>query len=174
MEWKSVATPEKAQLIMLFRIAIEATRVGEPTYPLMLSEDRSSFKFFMNDIGLMTSQIMGETALDILNGVENINYGSIYEAYVAQELLALGFAPHYYSSKKRGEVDFVIENKAEGIAKLIEVKSGKDYKRHNALSGLIESGEAVGPVVLHSGNCQDGNGRRYLPIYATSMLKRLF
>lgn len=155
-------------------IAIEATRVGEPTYPLMLSEDRSSFKFFMNDIGLMTSQIMGEAALDILNGVENINYGSIYEAYVAQELLALGFTLHYYSSKKRGEVDFVIENKAKGIAKLIEVKSGKDYKRHSALSGLIGSGEAVGPVVLHSGNRQDGNGRRYLPIYATSMLERLF
>lgn len=155
-------------------IAIEATRVGEPIYPLMLSEDRASFKFFMNDIGLMTSQIMGEAALDILNGVENINYGSIYEAYVAQELLASGFTPHYYSSKKRGEVDFVIEDKVKGLTKLVEVKSGKDYKRHSALSGLIEAGEAANPVVLHSNNCEDGGDRRYLPIYAASMLDRLF
>ena len=155
-------------------IAIEATRVGEPVYPLALSEDRAAFKFFMNDIGLMTSLIMGDAAIEILDGVENINYGSLYEAYVAQELLAAGFAPHYYSSKKRGEVDFVIEEKSVGKSKLIEVKSGKDYKRHSALTGLIESGEAADPVVLHSGNCKGAEGKRYLPIYAASMQRRLF
>lgn len=155
-------------------IAIEATRVGDPTYPLTLGEDRTSFKFFMNDIGLMTLQILGDAALEILNGKGNINYGSLFEAFVAQELLAAGFMPHYYSSKKRGEVDFVIEKKCEGKTKLIEVKSGKDYKRHSALSTLIDSGEASDPVVLHNGNCEKADNRLYLPIYAVSMISSLF
>ncbi len=155
-------------------IAIEATRVGEPAFPLMLSEDRACFKFFMNDIGLMTSQILGEVAIEVLNGLEGINYGSLFEAYVAQELLAAGVQPHYYSSKKRGEVDFVVENKSSGKVKLIEVKSGKDYKRHSALSGLIESGEAVDPVVLYTGNCEQAEDRWYMPVYAAGMLGKLF
>ncbi len=155
-------------------IALEATRVGEARYPLTLSEDRSSFKFFMNDIGLMTSQVMGDVSLEVLDGIEDVNYGSLYEAFVAQELLASGFQPHYYSSKKRGEVDFVIEDKRKGKTKLLEVKSGKSYKRHSALSGLIESGEAVDPIVLYSGNCEQVADRWYLPVYAAGMMGKLF
>ena len=155
-------------------IAIEATRVGEARYPLTLSEDRASFKFFMNDIGLMTSQIMGDVSLEVLDGIEDINYGSLYEAFVAQELLASGLKPHYYSSKKRGEVDFVVEDKRKGKTKLIEVKSGKSYKRHSALSSLLEAGEAVNPVVLYGGNCEQAEDRRYVPVYAAGLMGKMF
>jgi uncharacterized protein len=154
-------------------IAIEVTRVGEPVFPLGLSEDRASFKFFMNDIGLMASRVMGDVSLEILDGAGTVNYGSVYEAFVAQELRAAGFAPHYYSSKKRGEVDFAIEDKATGRVRLVEVKSGKDYKRHSALSKLIESGEAKDPVVLCNENYAEASGRRYVPVYAASLLGKL-
>ncbi len=146
-------------------IAIEATRVGQVTYPLGLAEDRTSFKFFFNDIGLLTSRLMGSVDLDVINGRTNINYGSLYEAVVAQELLAHGFTPHYYSSKKRGEVDFVIENSA-GQTRAIEVKSGKDYRRHSALTTLLEAGEAQDAVVLHNENTKIDGNRIYLPVYA--------
>ncbi len=97
----------------------------------------------------------------------------VYEAFVAQELRAAGFAPHYYSSKKRGELDFAIEDKATGRVRLVEVKSGKDYKRHSALSKLIESGEAQDPVVLCNENYAEAAGRRYVPVYAASLLGKL-
>lgn len=154
-------------------IAIEATRVGELVFPLGLSEDRTSFKFFMNDIGLMASQVMGDVSLEVLDGAGTVNYGSVYEAFVAQELRAAGFTPHYYSSKKRGEVDFAIEDKATGRVRLVEVKSGKDYKRHSALSKLIESGEAQDPVVLCNENYAEAAGRCYVPVYAASLLGKL-
>ncbi len=146
-------------------IATEATKVGQITYPLGLTEDRTSFKFFFNDIGLLTSRLMGEVDLDIINGKTDINYGSLYEAVVAQELLAHGFTPHFYSSKKRGEVDFVIEN-AAGRTRVIEVKSGKDYRRHSALTMLLESNETEEAVVLHNGNVELDGRRIYLPVYA--------
>ena len=154
-------------------IAIEATRVGELVFPLGLSEDRTSFKFFMNDIGLMASQVMGDVSLEVLDGAGTVNYGSVYEAFVAQELRTAGFTPHYYSSKKRGEVDFAIEDKATGRVRLVEVKSGKDYKRHSALSKLIESGEAQDPVVLCNENYVEAAGRCYVPVYAASLLGKL-
>lgn len=148
-------------------IAIAATRVGQATYPLTLSEDLSSFKFFMNDIGLMTSLVLGDSTIEVVNGTTNINYGSIYEAFVAQELLACGFTPHFYASKKRGEVDFVIENKHLGKVLAIEVKSGKNYKRHSALSNLLESEEIEKAVVLHANNFERISKQRlYIPIYA--------
>lgn len=154
-------------------VAIEATRVGETTYPVLLSEDRTSFKFFPNDVGLLTAQLMGDVSLEMLLGRTGINYGSIFEAFVAQELFAQGVKPHYYSSKKRGEVDFVIENPGTGSVRVIEVKSGKDYKRHSALSGLIAAGEADGAVVLHDGNVEKGESRAYLPIYAAGLIPAL-
>ena len=157
-------------------VAIEATRVGEPAFPLGLTEDRGSLKLFMGDVGVLTSRLMGNVALDVLNGSTAINYGSIFENAVAQELVAHGFAPHYYYSKRRGEVDFVVEDPDTGRVALIEVKSGKDYKRHSALSNLLADPGAAGgaprAVVLCDGNVERGEGRTYLPVYAVSLLRR--
>ena len=91
-------------------------------------------------------------------------------------MLASDLTPHYYSSKKFGEIDFVIENSRTGKVLPIEVKSGKDYKRHSALlnylnSEVAQNGEAI---ILHNGNVERVGMRIYLPIYATSLIKELF
>lgn len=150
-------------------VAIESTRVGETVFPLGLSEDRQAFKLFMNDVGLLTSRLMGDVEFDVIAGTP-INYGSIFENYVAQELKMRGYEPHYYYSKKNGEVDFVVENRGTGKITVIEVKSGKDYKRHSALNNLLTSGDAKDAVVLHDGNVTVGGNRLYLPIYAAGLL----
>ncbi|MDO4290740.1 MAG: AAA family ATPase [Eggerthellaceae bacterium] len=154
-------------------IAIEATRVGQIAYPLGFSEDRSSLKLFYNDVGLLTSQLMGNVDLEIVNGRTNINYGSVFEAVVAQELAARGFALHYYSSKKRGEVDFAIEDSATGKTRAIEVKSGKDYRRHSALTSLLDAGDVQDALVLYDGNVEVERGRVYAPAYAASLAMQI-
>ena len=155
-------------------VAIEATRVGEPSFPLLLSEDRSSLKLFMGDVGLLTSRLMGEVELDVLNGRADVNYGSVFENAVAQELVALGLRPHYYYSKRNGEVDFVTEDPSSGEVTLLEVKSGKGYKRHSALSNLLrsEAGREEPPraLVLCDGNVESRGDRSYVPVYAVSAL----
>ena len=151
-------------------VSLEATRVGELSFPLGLGEDRSSFKLFMNDVGLLTSRLMGEASLDVINNVDNINYGSIYENVVAQELFSQGYRLHYYSSKGNGEVDFVVEDSATGAVRLIEVKSGKDYKRHSALNNVLKAGLAEEAIVLCNGNVSVEGKRSYLPVYAVSMM----
>ena len=47
--------------------------------------------------------------------------------------------PYYYNNKKRGELDFVIE--LDGKVLPIEVKSGKDYEVHRALSNIMDCKE---------------------------------
>ena len=42
---------------------------------------------------------------------------------------------YYYNSKKFGEVDFLIEDHGQVIP--LEIKSGKDYYRHNAMDNLL-------------------------------------
>lgn len=154
-------------------IALEATRVGELDYPLGMHEDRTAFKFFLNDIGMLTSRLMGTVDIDVINGKTDINYGSLYEAVVAQELIAHGMVPHYYASKKRGEIDFVVEDQSTGAVTVIEVKSGKDYRRHSALTSLLESGEVERAIVLCNGNVQQADGRLYIPVYASHLVQQM-
>ena len=55
----------------------------------------------------------------------------------------------------------------------IEVKSGKDYKKHSALNNLLENDEyKIGEaIVLSNANVSNENGKIYLPIYMTMFLE---
>lgn len=44
---------------------------------------------------------------------------------------------YYFNSKKQGELDFVIE--LNGKVTPLQIKSGKDYKRHSALNNVLEA-----------------------------------
>ena len=90
-------------------VAIPVYNVEEPKMPLKLSMSRNLLKLFLNDIGLLAAQYANGIQLRIIKGDKDINFGSVYENAVAQELIAHSFEPFYYNNKKRGEIDFVIE-----------------------------------------------------------------
>lgn len=152
--------------------AILVPHVGACEFPLGLYEDRTRFKLFTNDIGLLTSQLTGNVDVDILRGNTSINKGSLFEAVVAQELVAHGVRPRYYTSRSIGEVDFVIEDPSTGLVLPIEVKSGKDYKRHSALKNLLENDrrDINQAIVLHDSNVEVKDRITYLPAYMAGML----
>ena len=100
----------------------------------------------------------------IFNKENDINYGSIYENAIAEELASKGFDLFYYKDNKLGEIDFLIENKGKVI--LLEIKSGKNYKRHNALDNLLEKyPEIKNGYILSNNNVEVKNNEIYLPIY---------
>lgn len=152
-------------------VAIPVYNVEEPVEPLKLAETRNLFKLFSNDVGLLTCQFANGIQVRILSGNISVNYGAIYENVVAQELLCHGIVPYYYNSKKLGEIDFVISG-ADGVVP-IEVKSGKDYERHNALRNVLQC-ETFGikkAFVLCNGNVRIDGKIHYLPIYMTMFIK---
>lgn len=153
-------------------VALPVYNVEEPKMPLLLARSRNLFKLFQNDIGLLAAQYAEGIQLRIIKGDKDINFGSIYENAVAQELVAHGIEPYYYNNKKRGELDFVIE--VGGKVLPIEVKSGKDYDVHRALSNILDCGEYDLPeaVVFNNDNLKMEGKVIYAPIYMAMFLEK--
>ena len=153
-------------------VAIPVYNVEEPKMPLKLSMSRNLLKLFLSDIGLLAAQYANGIQLRIINGDKDINFGSVYENAVAQELIAHSFEPFYYNNKKRGEIDFVIEY--HGRILPIEVKSGKDYEVHRALSNIMDCPEydLQEAVVLCNDNLKVVGKLTYAPVYMTMCLKK--
>lgn len=146
-------------------VAIPVYNVEEPKVPLLLARSRNLLKLFLNDIGLLAAQYANGIQMRIIKGDKDINFGSIYENAVAQELVAHGLEPYYYNSKKRGEIDFVIENNGKVLP--IEVKSGKDYVYHRALSNIMDCDEynLTEALVLDNDNLTVDGRITYVPVY---------
>ena len=153
-------------------VALPTYNIEEPKLPLLLAKTRNLFKLFQSDVGLLVSQFAGGIQLQLLDDSQSINFGSIYENVVAQELRAHSFDLYYYNSKKMGELDFVVEY--QGNVLPIEVKSGKDYERHNALSNVMASAEYAIPeaLVLCNGNVKVVDKVIYVPIYMLMFMEK--
>ena len=153
-------------------VALPTYNVEEPVVPLKLSRSRNLFKLFQSDIGLLACQYAEGIQLRIINDEKGINYGSIFENVVAQELQAHGLELYYFNSKKQGELDFIIEK--DGHTLPIEVKSGKDYQRHNALSNVMGNADYGIPraLVFCNDNVSTSGNIVYLPIYMITYLKK--
>ena len=152
-------------------VAIGVYNIEEPKLPLELAKLRNLFKLFSNDVGLLACQYADGIQLRILNNDIDINYGSIYENAVAEELYSHGLKLYYFNSKKQGELDFVI--KIDDKLLPIEVKSGKNYLRHNALKNVIENKdyEIEKAYVLYNENIKRVGNIVYLPIYLMMFIK---
>ena len=117
-------------------VALPIYNVTEPLVPLKLNEKQSLFKLFISDVGLLTTMYGKATKFKIINKDKDINYGSVFENFAAQELIAHKFKGYYYQSKKYGELDFVVEYNGEVLP--LEIKSGKDYEKHSALNNVMK------------------------------------
>jgi uncharacterized protein len=153
-------------------VALPVYAVEEPKMPLLLARTRNLFKLFQNDIGLLAGQYAEGIQLRIIKGDKDVNFGSVYENAVAQELVAHGIDLYYYTNKKRGEIDFVVE--LGGKVLPIEVKSGKDYALHRALSNIMDCKEYDLPeaVVYSNDNLKVDGKLVYAPVYMVMFLEK--
>ena len=155
-------------------IALPVYNVESPRLPLELAKKANLLKLFFNDVGLLACLYMDGIQFRILNGEVDVNFGAVYENFVAQELRAHGYEKlYYFNSKKYGEVDFLIER--DGAVLPIEAKSGRDYDVHVALDNLLEEPQfALDGAMVLNGQCACSvTGKvSYLPIYSLMFIKR--
>lgn len=106
--------------------------VANPELPLAGFADKTYFKVYLSDIGLLRalSKIAFETIWE-----ESPLYmrfkGALTENYVQNELMSLGKEPYFWRSGNTAEIDFLYESKGEIIP--VEVKASdntqaKSYK----------------------------------------------
>ena len=134
--------------------------------PLSFNEKRNLYKLYMLDTGLLCALGFMGIQSALLMGDIGINEGGITENSVAAGLAKKNIPLYYYDKKSRSELDFVfIEN---GKLSVIEVKSGKDYKKHASLDYAYENagGKLNRRIVLSKYNIEkSADGIIYYPLY---------
>lgn len=151
-------------------VALPVRNVVEPKRPLKLVENRSFFKLFMNDVGLLAAACGMDATRDALFNDATVSYGAMYENVVAQELASRGKGLYFFRNRSLGELDFVIER--EGAVLPIEVKPGKAYRRHSALTAAlkVENWGIKEAVVLCEDNLSVDGPVVYAPVYMMAFL----
>jgi len=152
-------------------IALPVYNVDSPVIPLELAKKANLFKLFMNDVGLLAAQYMDGIQLKLLNGELDVNFGAVFENFVAQELSAHGYEKlYFFNSKKHGELDFLVTRNQKVLP--LEIKSGADYKSHAALDAMmkvrdfaLEEARVYGDFPAVEAGCVS-----YYPIYALMYL----
>lgn len=149
-------------------VTLEAKAISKPSYPLIENSGKNLLKLYLNDVGILSSLYYRNNIKAIMDDIKSINLGAVYETVVAQELKAHGYNLYYYDNKKNGEVDFLIDD-ADNLSNIpIEVKSGKDYSVHSALTRFLSLDEynvKRAYVLSNEQRVYSENGITYIPIY---------
>jgi hypothetical protein len=156
-------------------VALDVLAISNPRFPLVESEQKRLVKLYLNDVGLLTCLLYGLNVNAVLQDIKSINLGTVYESVVAQELHAHGFPLHYYDNKKKGEVDFLVDDDERLQVLPLEIKSGKDYTEHSALTKFLETPEYGIEKAIVFSNKRDvfqKKGVTYLPIYYCMFLHK--
>ncbi len=149
-------------------ISLPVQAISNPVFPLIESSGKNLLKLYLNDVGILTGILYGNNIRAVLDDERSINLGSVYESAVAAELAAHGYKLFYYDNRSKGEVDFLIDDYDSLSTVPIEVKSGKDYTVHSALTAFVQNEDyhIKKAYVLSNAREITTNGKiTYLPIY---------
>lgn len=164
---------EEFEYLVSSGTALSVHAITNPRYPLAESMKKNLLKLYLNDVGLLTARLYGNNIKPVLDDHRSINLGSVYESVVAQELKAHGHRLFYYDNRQKGEVDFLIENNTQLSVMPIEVKSGKDYAVHSALTRLLDNSEynmVSGVVFSNEREIKTIGKVTYMPVYYVMFL----
>lgn len=105
----------------------KVSNVTAPRIPLRSYEDKSAFKLFILDVGLLGA-MCGLDASTIVDGNRIFTEfkGALTEQYVLQELILHHEAFYYAKANSRQEIDFLIQK--DGKVVPIEVKAEENLK----------------------------------------------
>lgn len=158
-----------------------------PNVGLKLNMDRMTLKCYMADTGLLISHAFDEKQLvsnelyrKLLLDKLEVNAGMLIENIVAQMLVAEGHKLYFYSnidnenSENRMEIDFLIRKdivtSRHNIIP-IEAKSSSGYTTSSLSKCVRKFGEYVtSPTIIHPSDYKEQEGKRYIPLYMTSLL----
>ena len=159
---------EEFEYLISSGIALDVHAVSNPRFPLSESVHKNLLKLYLNDVGMLTAQLYRNNLRPVLEDERSVNLGAVYESAVAQQLKANGHRLFYYDNRKKGEVDFLIDDYSSTSILPIEVKSGKDYSIHSALNNLLSTPDyhVKSAIVLSNDREVRQEGQvTYIPVY---------
>ena len=149
-------------------IALEVKAISNPVFPLIESSGKNLLKLYLNDAGILSGILYRNNVRAVMDDLNSVNLGSLYETAVATELKAHGYNLYYYDNRSKGEVDFLIDDYDNLCSLPIEVKSGKDYIEHSALNNFLNNPDynvKRAFVFSNEREVKIKNSITYLPVY---------
>ncbi|MDP3058671.1 MAG: DUF4143 domain-containing protein, partial [bacterium] len=147
-------------------VVLKCVKCEHGFMPPMAYQDLSSFKLYMSDIGLLSAQA-GITLKSLAGPELNQFSGALAENYVAGALAAKGFDLHYWESKSKAEVDFLMVLNGSVIP--VEVKAAEN-NRSRSLSVYTDRYKPEMAIRISSKNFGFENGIKSVPLYAVFAL----
>ena len=148
-------------------------RASKPSVPLKAYEDRSSFKLFLADIGLLTAMgnIDSKTLIEG-NRIFSEFKGALTEQFVLQQLNSIREYVIYYWSSERStaEIDFIVQDRGNVIP--IEVKAEENLQA-KSLKVYIEKFSPEAAVRTSMSDFRMQDVLINLPLYAISMISNV-
>ncbi len=148
-------------------------RVSKPAIPLKAYEDRSSFKLFLSDIGLLSA--MGDIDPRTLlegNRIFSEFKGALTEQYVLQQLISCDEYVIFYWSAERStaEVDFILQTEGKIIP--LEVKAEENLQA-KSLKVYVEKFSPEMSVRTSMSDYRKQDWLINLPLYAIHRLNKI-
>lgn len=147
--------------LLASKMLLKSTLVTTPRYPLKAYEDRSIFKIYMSDTGLL-SNASGLSVKNIMSDDNDMFMGALTENYVANEFESYRLSLNYYTLGKY-EIDFLLQ--IEGKLVPIEVKSGK-RTRSVSLQAYMQAYQPETVIRFSTKNFGFENHISSIPLYA--------
>lgn len=119
---RSAELEDALQWLVDAGLLVKAELVEKPELPLEGAADKTYFKMYMSDIGLLRakSKVSVNTILEETDLYVRYK-GAFAENYVLNELKSLGKEPFFWRSGNTAEVDFIYEEESEIVP--VEVKA---------------------------------------------------
>lgn len=151
-------------------MAYYSFNIGSFELPFPSHENMRLYKLFFVDSGLMCAMVLNGIQAKVLTGDVFVNEGALAENYVAGELAKHGVSLNYYDRKSKHELDFVFPE--DDKITILEVKSGKDYKKHASLdmAQSLLSEKINRRIVMSNNNLEVEDGVLYLPFYMSMFI----
>ena len=187
--WRSSLAEDSLDFLAKSMIVNPCISVSEPVVALEMAADRSFFKLYMADTGLLVTQMLmcgAETEDSLYKSLVldklGINQGLIMENLIAQVLTSSGRKPYFHEFEylprpsqagtaeikpvpKRYEIDYLIVRSKHVC--LVEVKPS-GYRAHKSLDCFLEKyrdRKIAEKFVLHTKDLEWTNEILYLPLY---------
>ncbi|MDD3722825.1 MAG: ATP-binding protein [Lutibacter sp.] len=148
-------------------------RANKPVIPLKAYEDRSAFKLFLVDVGLLVAMgnIEAQTLLEG-NAIFTEFKGALTEQYVFQQLNSAKDSVIYYWSAPRStaEIDFIVQYNSLVVP--IEVKAEENLQA-KSLKVYVEKFNPKMAVRTSMSDFRKQDWLTNLPLYAISELKNV-
>ena len=135
-----------------------------PQVPIEMYKDLTSFKLYMNDVGLFVNKAGYPLyQVDLNTGLSMISMGPLTENYVENELRINSYETYYWESNGRAEIDFLIQKETEIIP--IEVKS-KEHTKSKSLNLYMQKYNPKTAIRISEKNFGLENNIKSVPLYA--------